>query len=238
MGVHADAAAALLARWHGPGLGAVTGINDPRANPVDGLVAATGSIWPTPVGPPQSRVVTVDAEGRLTVVGPEGCGSKFARWSPDGATLAFTTDRGQRGIHQVAFASRDELAAAVDGPTVPGTIEMLAWSPDGAALLAVVAGYGAEIAGAMASGRVPVRAGSERVGDGARIRRRSTCRRVAAAVGAHTRRRGALCHPRRPERVGGRLVRHRRVRGGGERPARGRRVVRGAVQPARRSQRG
>jgi dipeptidyl aminopeptidase/acylaminoacyl peptidase len=164
MGVHADAVSAMLTRWHGPGLGTVTGVNDPRANPVDGLVAATGSIWPTPVGPPQSRVVTVDAEGHLTVVGPEGCGSKFARWAPDGATLAFTTDHRQRGIHQLTFASRDDLSAATDGPTVPGTIEMLAWSPDGSALLAVVAGYGAENAGAMASGRVPVRAGDERVG--------------------------------------------------------------------------
>ena len=99
MGVHAEAAQALLERWHGPALGTVSGVGDPRANPVDGLVAATGSIWPTPVGPPQSRVVTVDAEGRLTVVGPEGCGSRFARWAPDGATLAFTADRGQRGIH-------------------------------------------------------------------------------------------------------------------------------------------
>jgi dipeptidyl aminopeptidase/acylaminoacyl peptidase len=164
MGVHADAAQALLQRWHGPALGAVSAVGDPRANPVDGLVAATGAIWPTPVGPPQSRVVTIDGTGNLTVIGPDGCMSKFARWSPDGATLAFTTDRGQRGIHQLALAPRADLAAVVDGPSVPGTIEALTWSPDGSTLSAVVAGHGAEIAGAMASGRVPLRAGHERVG--------------------------------------------------------------------------
>jgi len=78
--------------------------------------------------------------------------------------LAFTTDRAQRGIHQLALSRRSDLTSIVDGPPLPGTIEALTWSPDGSALLAVVAGYGAENAGAMASGRVPVRAGTERVG--------------------------------------------------------------------------
>jgi dipeptidyl aminopeptidase/acylaminoacyl peptidase len=163
MGAMAELAREILQRWHDPALDTVTAITDPRPNPVSGLIAATGSSWPTPVGPPRARVVTIDA-GAVTDVGPAHCGSKFPRWSPDGATLAFTTDRAQQGIHQLAYASADDLAVVSDGPVVPGTIEMLCWSPAGGSLLAVVAGYGAENAGAMASGRVPVIAGAERTG--------------------------------------------------------------------------
>jgi hypothetical protein len=79
MGATADFVGALLEEWHGPGLGRVSSITDPRPNPVSGLIAATGSQWPTPVGPPHARVVTVNADGTVTDVGPEACGSKFPR---------------------------------------------------------------------------------------------------------------------------------------------------------------
>jgi dipeptidyl aminopeptidase/acylaminoacyl peptidase len=164
MGTTADSVGALLERWHGPALGTVSSITDPRPNPVTGLIAASGSRWTTPVGPVHTRVVTVDAAGTVSDVGPEEGGSKLPRWSPDGTTLAFTTDRVQKGIHQLAYAATEELAVLHDGPTVPGTIEVLAWSPAGGSLLAVVAGHGAENAGAMASGRVPVRTVDERSG--------------------------------------------------------------------------
>ena len=68
MGDVADLVSALLDRWHGPALGSITGINDPRPNPVTGLVAATGTWWPTPVGPARARVVTIDAGQPLEAV--------------------------------------------------------------------------------------------------------------------------------------------------------------------------
>jgi dipeptidyl aminopeptidase/acylaminoacyl peptidase len=164
MGTTADVVGALLEQWHGPALGTVSSITDPRPNPVTGLIAATGSRWPTPLGPVSARVVTVDAEGTVNDVGPDVGGSKFPRWSPDGTTLAFTTDRVQKGIHQLAYAATEELATLHDGPAVAGSIEVLTWSPAGGSLLAVVAGYGAENAGAMASGRVPVRTADDGTG--------------------------------------------------------------------------
>ncbi len=170
MGHAADVVTTLLERWHGPALGTITGVTDPRPHPVTGLVAATGSWWPTPLGPPRSRVVTIDDAGAVSEVGPAEGGSKFPRWSPDGELLAFVTDRTQPGVHQLAFVSADDPAAIVDGPAVPGSIEAVAWSPSGDALLAVVAGFGAENAGAMASGRVPVRPGDERSGSSPSLR--------------------------------------------------------------------
>ena len=161
---------ALLEQWQGPALGTITALSDPRPNPVNGLVAATGSWWPTPFGPARARVVTVDSAGQLSAVGPEECGSRFPRWSPDGGTLAFTTDRAQKGIHQLAHVAIADVTTVVNGPEVPGSIEVLAWSPSGDRLLAVVAGYGAENAGAMASGRVPVRTADERTGSAPAVR--------------------------------------------------------------------
>ncbi len=54
------------------------------------------------------------------------------------------------------WVSADLRGEPVDGPVLPGTVESLSWSPSGRLLLAVVAGHGAENAGAMASGRVPL----------------------------------------------------------------------------------
>lgn len=161
MGTMGELATALLERWQGPAVGAVSGIVDPRPHPRTGLVAATGTWWPSALGPARPTLVTVDADGVLDRIGPDGCDSRFPRWSPDGSLLAFTTDRVQKGVHQLAHAPSDDLRSVVDGPQVPGTIEVLAWSPAGSELLAVVAGYGAEIAGAMASGRVPLRASGD-----------------------------------------------------------------------------
>lgn len=154
---HRELAAAMLQAWHGPGLGEVTGISDPRANPLTGRLAGTGSVLTDVSGPARQRVVVLDEAGAPVPVGPDGCGSRFPRWSPDGRLLAFVTDRVQRGVYQLALASADAPGEVHDGPTVPGSIESLVWSPDGGSLMAVVAGYGAEQAGAMGSGRVPVR---------------------------------------------------------------------------------
>ncbi len=155
---------ALLERWHGPALGRMVTATDPRVNPRDGLLVVTGSRYDTPVGPPATRVHVVDEAGGASDPIPWPGSTRSARWSPDGRWLAFTGDRVQRGIHQLAIAPRDDLASPVDGPALPGTIEQLVWSPDGRALLAVVAGHGAEQAGAMGSGRVPLRPADERVG--------------------------------------------------------------------------
>jgi len=152
-----NAAIKWLERLHSPTLGRITSLADPRANPLDGLVVATGTRTASPLGPSTSRVCIVE-DGVATELTIWTANTRLPRWSPDGRTLAFTTDRRQGGIHQLALADRDRLHDPEDGPVVPGTIEHLSWSPNGSRLLAVVAGHGAEQAGAMASGRIPLRA--------------------------------------------------------------------------------
>lgn len=145
---------ALLERWHGPALGRIVAATDPRACPASGRVAFTGSRLDAVVGPPVSRVVVV-ADGRLVDVGPVDGSTRAPRWSPDGSRLAFTTDRRLRGANQIAWVDAD-LDDVSEGPVVDGAIESLSWSPSGRSLLAVVADLGAEQAGAMGSGRIPV----------------------------------------------------------------------------------
>jgi dipeptidyl aminopeptidase/acylaminoacyl peptidase len=157
----------LLQRWHGPALGRIVGATDPRPHPTPGdrRVAFTGTRWSTPVGPSVSRVVIVDEAGGEPVdpVTWDGA-TRSARWSPDGSLLAFTSDSRLAGVHQLAWIAAARTGDPTDapagdpvqGPALPGSVESLSWSPSGHRLVAVVAGHGAEQAGAMASGRVPV----------------------------------------------------------------------------------
>ncbi|MEZ5220602.1 MAG: hypothetical protein R2743_03845 [Ilumatobacteraceae bacterium] len=162
----------LLERWHGPAIGRFVTGTDPRPHPVDGRIAFTAGRMASPLGPSTNRVVVVSDASDVDIsaisnepvepVDPcswEGA-TRSGRWSPDGATLAFTGDHALRGVHQigwVACLSGGTYGEVVAGPELPGTVESLSWSPSGHRLLAVVAGHGAEQAGAMASGRVPRR---------------------------------------------------------------------------------
>lgn len=151
-----DDARALLDTWQSPALERITTCTDPRVNPRTGTVVAVGGRFDIALGPPVSRVFVVRDGEAVDPLDPTDWprGTRSPRWSPDGDVLAFTSDREQAGIHQVAFAQAHHPAAAVAGPALPGTVEHLAWSPTGERLLAVVAPRGAEQAGAMGSGRI------------------------------------------------------------------------------------
>jgi dipeptidyl aminopeptidase/acylaminoacyl peptidase len=75
------------------------------------------------------------------------------QFSPDGATIAFTSDHAVAGVQQLELldvaSSRVRRAPAVDG-----TIEYLQWSPDGSRILLGVAGLGADLAGGQGSGPI------------------------------------------------------------------------------------
>ena len=73
-------------------------------------------------------------------------------WSPDGKTLAFLSDRVREGEAQLYLLGED-TAEARPAPTIKGTVEYIAWSPDGTRILMGVAEEGAEIAGAQGSGK-------------------------------------------------------------------------------------
>ena len=77
-----------------------------------------------------------------------------ARLAPDGSSLAFLSDRAKAEVFQLYLLADGQLGEARPAPAVPGTVEYLAWSPDGTRILLGVAGLGAEMADAQGSGTV------------------------------------------------------------------------------------
>jgi dipeptidyl aminopeptidase/acylaminoacyl peptidase len=69
------------------------------------------------------------------------------RFSPDGARLAYASDRGHEGRHSV-WVDGAELGE------IPGSVEDIAWSPDGSRLLVLAADLGADMAGAQSAKKV------------------------------------------------------------------------------------
>ncbi len=135
-------------------------MTEPRPHPSGGQVAAVGTRITGVLGESTPRVQLIDTTGigEPVDLAPDWDGAtRVPRWSPDGHRLAFTTERVQSGIGQIAWWEHGDDGALVDGPQLPGTVEHLDWSPDSRHLIAVVAGCGAERAGAMTSGRVPFR---------------------------------------------------------------------------------
>ena len=74
------------------------------------------------------------------------------RWSPDGRTLTFRSDRAAEGRHQLYALDVDAIGEARALPVVEGVAELHAWSPNGTAVLVVVAGLEAEQSDAVGSG--------------------------------------------------------------------------------------
>jgi dipeptidyl aminopeptidase/acylaminoacyl peptidase len=85
----------------------------------------------------ETRLWVGEVDGELI----EGELGSIPRFSPDGSRLAYASDRGHEG----------RLSVWVDGSElgeIPGSVEDIAWSPDGARLLVLAADLGADKAGA------------------------------------------------------------------------------------------
>jgi dipeptidyl aminopeptidase/acylaminoacyl peptidase len=80
------------------------------------------------------------------------------RWSPDGTTLTFLSDRATAGSAQVYALETGVLGEARPLAEAPGIVEHHEWSPDGARILLVVAGHGAEQTDALGSGTLGAQA--------------------------------------------------------------------------------
>jgi dipeptidyl aminopeptidase/acylaminoacyl peptidase len=142
-----------------PGFGRVTEPSDPRPSPDGRWVAFTGSIWEKLEGTAKTRICLAaapdGAEGgvggtREVSSGPEH--DAGPRWSPEGNTLTFLSDRREKGRMQLFSLSAGGLGDAEALPEIDGTIEEHAWSPDGSRILVRTAGMHADGAGADGSG--------------------------------------------------------------------------------------
>lgn len=137
----------------GPGFGRMSEATDPAPSPHGTVIAFTGSVLGRLEGRPESRIGLVGLEtGEVRQITRGPGDDRLPVWSPDGRFLAFLSDRAERGRFQVYLLEAGAVGEAVAAPDVPGTVEWLAWSPDGSRLLLGVAGVGADQAGAQGSG--------------------------------------------------------------------------------------
>lgn len=130
-----------------PGTGSITDAAEICSAPDGRRVAFSGTIMDSLEGAPQTRICLVDldsADTRVLTFGPNV--DRSPKYSPDGHTIAFLSDRGQSGDFQLYLL---ELSSGVAraAPVVEGWIEYLQWSPCGERILLGVAGHGADVAG-------------------------------------------------------------------------------------------
>jgi dipeptidyl aminopeptidase/acylaminoacyl peptidase len=142
-----------------PGFGRVTQATDVRASPDGSAVAFRGARLDALEGHPSGRICLAAADGsgmRQVTQGPND--DSGPRWSPDGTTLTFLSDRATAGSAQVYALETGVLGEARPLAEAPGIVEHHEWSPDGSRILLVVAGHGAEQTDALGSGTLGAQA--------------------------------------------------------------------------------
>jgi dipeptidyl aminopeptidase/acylaminoacyl peptidase len=145
------AVAEHLRRLHEPAFGRPHRVSDLVATADASRVVVTGSVYDQLEGMPRSVVYEV-RDGGLHPLTSGSRSARAARLSPDGSTLAFLSDRAKPEVFQLHLLADGQFGEAEAAPTVPGTVEFLAWSPDGTRILLGVAGLEAEMADAQGSG--------------------------------------------------------------------------------------
>ena len=145
------AVAEHLRRMHEPVFGRPHHVTDLVATADAGRIVVTGSVYDELEGLPRTALYEV-RDGELHALTSGGGSARAARLAPDGSALAFLSDRAKAEVFQLYLLAEGQLGEARPAPAVPGTVEFLAWSPDGGRILLGVAGLGAEMADAQGSG--------------------------------------------------------------------------------------
>jgi dipeptidyl aminopeptidase/acylaminoacyl peptidase len=145
------AVAEHLRRLHEPVFGKPHHVTDLVSTPDAGRVVVTGSVYDELDGRPRTALYEV-RDGALAPLTSGRGSARAGRLAPDGTSLAFLSDRVKADVFQLYLLAEGGLGEAQTCPAVPGTVEYLAWSPDGTRILLGVAGLGAEMADAQGSG--------------------------------------------------------------------------------------
>ncbi len=145
------AVAEHLRRQHEPAFGRPHHVTDLVTTADASRIVVTGSVFDELKGLPRTALFEV-RDGALSALTSGGGSAKAGRLSPDGSALAFLSDRAKAEVFQLYLLADGQLGEARPAPAVPGTVEFLAWSPDGTRILLGVAGLGAEMADAQGSG--------------------------------------------------------------------------------------
>src|SRR5215467_7064147 len=144
------AVAEHLRRLHEPAFGRPHRVTDLVTTADASRIVVTGSVYDELDGLPRTALYEVQ-HGALRPLTCGGGSAKPARLAPDGSTVAFLSDRAKADVFQL-YLLDEQLGEARPAPGVPGTVEYLAWSPDGTRILLGIAGLGAEMADALGSG--------------------------------------------------------------------------------------
>jgi dipeptidyl aminopeptidase/acylaminoacyl peptidase len=145
------AVAEHVRRLHEPVFGRPHRVTDLVATSDASRIVVTGSVYDELEGLPRTALYEVRDGGLCALTSGSGS-AKAARLAPDGSSLAFLSDRAKAEVFQAYLLAGGQLGEARPAPAVPGTVEYLAWSPDGTRILLGVAGLGAEMADAQGSG--------------------------------------------------------------------------------------
>jgi len=147
------AVAEHLRRVHEPAFGRPHHVTDLVMTADASRIVVTGSVYDELDGLPRTALYEV-RDGALHALTSGGGSAKAGRLAPDGSSLAFLSDRAKAEVFQLYLLAGGQLGEARPASAVPGTVEYLAWSPDGTRILLGVAGLGAEMADAQGSGTV------------------------------------------------------------------------------------
>jgi len=145
------AVAEHLRRLHEPAFDRPHRVTDLVMTADASRIVVTGSVYDKLDGLPRTALYEV-RDGALRALTSGAGSAKAARLAPDGSSLAFLSDRAKAEVFQLYLLTDGQLGEAQPAPGVPGTVEYLAWSPDGTRILLGVAGLGAEMADAQGSG--------------------------------------------------------------------------------------
>jgi len=133
-------------------------------NPASGVIAISGPIYDAGGGFPVTRIGLLAPNGDLALLHDDRANDSDPRWSPDGKTLAFLSDRGHGGGNfQLCLADATDLSSVRAGPVlVREAVESFAWSADGDRILIQSADAGADAAGSASTARIGSAAAKDR----------------------------------------------------------------------------
>ncbi|KZB80238.1 hypothetical protein AVL48_14210 [Amycolatopsis regifaucium] len=136
---------------HEPAFGRPQALREPHVTQDGGRAVVTGAVLDELTGLPRTAVYAAVA-GELRAVSAGRGSARWARFSPDGGTLAFLADRREAGVFQLHLLRDKGFGEAVPAPEAPGSVEYLHWSPDGRRILLGVSGLGADRSSGEGSG--------------------------------------------------------------------------------------
>ena len=151
-------------RLYRPGAGQFHGIVHVAPNPASGAIAFSGPMMRAGGGFPVTRIGLLAPDGAVTLLGSDDANDSQPKWSPDGARLAFLSDRDHgAGNFQLMIASADtpDIAAA-PAPVAGQAVESFVWAADSRRILVQTADAGADAAGSAATARIGGSGSSER----------------------------------------------------------------------------